>query len=134
MVQHDLHLTRPPQARQDAPLPVLYLSVPQERRSFLRRNGVDIEAGAPLEAGDLSELGHDLDVPVVELAGPLVQRRGVQDEVERRRAQSPVQPAQRVREEPRKRSEEHTSELQSRLHLVCRLLLEKKKIRGFITT
>src|SRR2546429_9703132 len=29
------------------------------------------------------------------------------------------------------RSEEHTSELQSRLHLVCRLLLEKKKRRAF---
>src|SRR5690625_5789576 len=28
------------------------------------------------------------------------------------------------------RSEEHTSELQSRGHLVCRLLLEKKKISG----
>src|SRR2546422_7248121 len=28
---------------------------------------------------------------------------------------------------PQTRSEEHTSELQSRLHLVCRLLLEKKK-------
>src|SRR3989449_2961617 len=28
---------------------------------------------------------------------------------------------------PEFRSEEHTSELQSRLHLVCRLLLEKKK-------
>src|SRR2546429_1709879 len=28
---------------------------------------------------------------------------------------------------PKDRSEEHTSELQSRLHLVCRLLLEKKK-------
>src|SRR2546422_8340356 len=28
------------------------------------------------------------------------------------------------------RSEEHTSELQSRLHLVCRLLLEKKKQRN----
>src|SRR5687768_17921248 len=28
---------------------------------------------------------------------------------------------------PEDRSEEHTSELQSRLHLVCRLLLEKKK-------
>src|SRR2546422_11092755 len=28
------------------------------------------------------------------------------------------------------RSEEHTSELQSRLHLVCRLLLEKKKKTG----
>src|SRR5687768_17993219 len=36
--------------------------------------------------------------------------------------------AQRVlRPGGRIRSEEHTSELQSRLHLVCRLLLEKKK-------
>src|SRR2546422_6419266 len=33
----------------------------------------------------------------------------------------------RVRETEEFRSEEHTSELQSRLHLVCRLLLEKKK-------
>src|SRR2546422_7132559 len=32
------------------------------------------------------------------------------------------------RRSPLRRSEEHTSELQSRLHLVCRLLLEKKKI------
>src|SRR5687768_17705723 len=31
---------------------------------------------------------------------------------------------------PLPRSEEHTSELQSRLHLVCRLLLEKKKNRA----
>src|SRR2546422_8567341 len=31
------------------------------------------------------------------------------------------------------RSEEHTSELQSRLHLVCRLLLEKKKSNTFNT-
>src|SRR2546422_3979657 len=30
-----------------------------------------------------------------------------------------------------KRSEEHTSELQSRLHLVCRLLLEKKKKKKY---
>src|SRR2546422_1381033 len=30
-------------------------------------------------------------------------------------------------EQGMERSEEHTSELQSRLHLVCRLLLEKKK-------
>src|SRR2546422_7799680 len=35
-------------------------------------------------------------------------------------AKPPAHPAGR-------RSEEHTSELQSRLHLVCRLLLEKKK-------
>src|SRR2546422_7148914 len=32
------------------------------------------------------------------------------------------------------RSEEHTSELQSRLHLVCRLLLEKKKNNTKIVT
>src|SRR2546429_1316989 len=31
----------------------------------------------------------------------------------------------------RARSEEHTSELQSRLHLVCRLLLEKKKKESY---
>src|SRR2546422_3679687 len=34
----------------------------------------------------------------------------------------------------RLRSEEHTSELQSRLHLVCRLLLEKKKKEYTTTT
>src|SRR5438876_8943682 len=36
---------------------------------------------------------------------------------------SPSSPAQ----SPSRRSEEHTSELQSPVHLVCRLLLEKKK-------
>src|SRR2546429_7338375 len=36
--------------------------------------------------------------------------------------------SRRARHGARLRSEEHTSELQSRLHLVCRLLLEKKKI------
>src|SRR2546429_5925511 len=40
----------------------------------------------------------------------------------------PLRDAAKIREEgPAARSEEHTSELQSRLHLVCRLLLEKKK-------
>src|SRR2546429_9389592 len=37
------------------------------------------------------------------------------------------QRSDRVQHRLRQRSEEHTSELQSRLHLVCRLLLEKKK-------
>src|SRR2546422_3133609 len=36
-------------------------------------------------------------------------------------------PAGRITSSYTNRSEEHTSELQSRLHLVCRLLLEKKK-------
>src|SRR5690625_6174159 len=39
----------------------------------------------------------------------------------------PVYQAWRSAREVRQRSEEHTSELQSRGHLVCRLLLEKKK-------
>src|SRR3712207_8519731 len=41
--------------------------------------------------------------------------------------QPPLLPARRL-PCPTSRSEEHTSELQSRQYLVCRLLLEKKKI------
>src|SRR2546429_6159131 len=54
-------------------------------------------------------------------------------EVLRQQAEPPqrvVPPMMKVDDGPalaRSRSEEHTSELQSRLHLVCRLLLEKKK-------
>src|SRR5439155_26101031 len=50
----------------------------------------------------------------------------------RARRAPPARPGLRARREPpglraALRSEEHTSELQSRGHLVCRLLLEKKK-------
>src|SRR3712207_8105307 len=60
-----------------------------------------------------------LDLP---LHGLLVPARGVQ--------------RRRVGEEraARARSEEHTSELQSRQYLVCRLLLEKKKKSTITTT
>src|SRR2546422_8137372 len=59
----------------------------------------------------------------------------------RGRARSPARARQRGRRDDRERragrrggrSEEHTSELQSRLHLVCRLLLEKKKKDASIT-
>src|SRR5687768_17806102 len=44
-----------------------------------------------------------------------------------RRSASSRRRRNRGRSLPPSRSEEHTSELQSRLHLVCRLLLEKKK-------
>src|SRR2546422_5498340 len=49
----------------------------------------------------------------------------------KRRRPGPTQSTQplsgsRIADTGRLRSEEHTSELQSRLHLVCRLLLEKK--------
>src|SRR5687768_17683451 len=51
------------------------------------------------------------------------QRRRLEDHAGR------INPARcsRPRGGGEQRSEEHTSELQSRLHLVCRLLLEKKK-------
>src|SRR5690348_17533829 len=47
------------------------------------------------------------------------------------RAESPSLAAQQAWEQ---RSEEHTSELQSPVHLVCRLLLEKKKHKQSTTT
>src|SRR3989442_8723997 len=52
--------------------------------------------------------------------------RVLQEGVRRRRA-VPAHGADREGRPRRGRSEEHTSELQSRPHLVCRLLLEKKK-------
>src|SRR3712207_6915616 len=45
----------------------------------------------------------------------------------RRRQHLPARRPRTVRRPSRARSEEHTSELQSRQYLVCRLLLEKKK-------
>src|SRR5690348_18013754 len=53
----------------------------------------------------------------------LVRRRARRVGGQRRAAVDPRRPRGRAR----RRSEEHTSELQSPVHLVCRLLLEKKK-------
>src|SRR3989442_7508713 len=52
----------------------------------------------------------------LEVGQQIVERLGLRDD-------------QRVLDQRLDRSEEHTSELQSRPHLVCRLLLEKKKTR-----
>src|SRR2546422_7170486 len=46
-----------------------------------------------------------------------------------RKLRADLTEAEREKAEAIGRSEEHTSELQSRLHLVCRLLLEKKKTK-----
>src|SRR2546426_8471579 len=48
--------------------------------------------------------------------------------VARRRSKYPPPPRRTAARNARMRSEEHTSELQSPCNLVCRLLLEKKKI------
>src|SRR2546422_5905024 len=55
---------------------------------------------------------------------PAGRRPGGGAPAERARGQRAVGRSRRAQ-----RSEEHTSELQSRLHLVCRLLLEKKKTK-----
>src|SRR5256886_5461142 len=55
--------------------------------------------------------------------------RRAQPELVRRRARMELHPRSRLR-----RSEEHTSELQSQSNLVCRLLLEKKKARRLTPT
>src|SRR2546422_8461065 len=74
----------------------------------------------------------DLHPPGGERADRDAEHRGRQSEQEIfqgiSRDQLPPRCAERL-EDHRivDRSEEHTSELQSRLHLVCRLLLEKKK-------
>src|SRR2546421_5555220 len=67
--------------------------------------------------------------------GALAQPAGIalRDQLRRRSRDRPVQPLERsagrsnARDDVAPRSEEHTSELQSRSDLVCRLLLEKKK-------
>src|SRR3712207_8096275 len=65
-------------------------------------------------------------VDLVQSLHALVQPPVLEDVVERTSGPvGPPEPAGLSRNRPR--SEEHTSELQSRQYLVCRLLLEKKK-------
>src|SRR2546422_1470179 len=59
--------------------------------------------------------------------GDIVVRANSDGSLVRLRDVSRLETASRTTTCRRTRSEEHTSELQSRLHLVCRLLLEKKK-------
>src|SRR5207249_11558428 len=70
-------------------------------------------------AADRGRLHHDAQVPSQHLPG---RRRDAGSGA----AQALYRPA-RARHQLLLRSEEHTSELQSRFDLVCRLLLEKKK-------
>src|SRR2546422_8519739 len=86
--------------------------VRQGLKLLLEREGfkVTAEAGNGHEAVKLAQELHP-DVALIDLAMPLLNGLDAIHEIQK------VSP----------RSEEHTSELQSRLHLVCRLLLEKKK-------
>src|SRR2546422_6841617 len=67
----------------------------------------------------------------MDLIGELVTARGRLNQVAAERRDPAIDDVaihiSRLSSDLQARSEEHTSELQSRLHLVCRLLLEKKK-------
>src|SRR3712207_7503138 len=65
---------------------------------------IEAEKIAPLTASDIADLCASFQAAIVDV----------------------------VVDRTRVRSEEHTSELQSRQYLVCRLLLEKKKRRSFL--
>src|SRR5258708_20233579 len=64
----------------------------------------------------------------------LPRRRSASDSVQRTAVRAGTNPARGAPRSGRWRSEEHTSELQSPDHLVCRLLLEKKKNKISIVT
>src|SRR5690606_40888920 len=89
-------------------------SFPTRRSSDLA--GVDAEARSRIDVDAVVELG-------------LADGEGLEDEREREHAQARDRPRDGRAPDAglRGRSEEHTSELQSRENLVCRLLLEKKK-------
>src|SRR5207237_9769429 len=72
---------------------------------------------------------HLRDLPGPPAPGSGLRSADVQAQVRPPRRQSP-RPERADRQGRDHRSEEHTSELQSHLNLVCRLLLEKKKRTG----
>src|SRR5258707_11197095 len=80
------------------------------------KNGVLDPQGKAIE-GALKSLG---------VAGVASVRQGKVFDIELEEG-DPAKAETTLREAAEKRSEEHTSELQSRQYLVCRLLLEKKK-------
>src|SRR3712207_9189161 len=95
------------------------------------RVGEALDVGREAQRRDVALL--HLEEPITELVLDRSQgdRRELVDDVERAALQVGVGRAllrvDPVLERLRIRSEEHTSELQSRQYLVCRLLLEKKK-------
>src|SRR5690625_6817949 len=85
-----------------------------------------VVGGGPIRVNARKIIGHDNAVAhllaIKSLAGQLFYRNAYFGPDQRAIGQ--------VGQNAQKRSEEHTSELQSRGHLVCRLLLEKQKMQG----
>src|SRR3712207_6944083 len=78
--------------------------------------------------------GDDWDQRVIDwLVTTFKNEHGVDLSADKMAAQRLKEAAEKAKIELSARSEEHTSELQSRQYLVCRLLLEKKKKQNTIT-
>src|SRR3712207_8185806 len=101
-------------------------AAPTEIYSLSLHDALPISAGVGISTGDLESA----DEPPVDLHLQRVisLRRARAAHVDA--AETHDGPQKRVLQRSRWRSEEHTSELQSRQYLVCRLLLEKKKRTG----
>src|SRR5262249_26100268 len=63
---------------------VFHTGLSQKLRCFFRRRWVDVKPRAPFKACRFSQLGHELDVPVKELAGRILNRGRVNHKVVRR--------------------------------------------------
>src|SRR5690625_6637752 len=87
--------------------------------SFPTRRSSDLEK-SELSASFISQVERDEASPSIASLERITQALGV--DLAQLFSREPAEPVVR-----KQRSEEHTSELQSRGHLVCRLLLEKKK-------
>src|SRR3712207_7730426 len=92
-------------------------------KQLFARHGVPVSPGAPATTVDEAVAAADeIGYPVVVKAQVLIGGRGKAGGIKL------ADDREAVREHAQNiRSEEHTSELQSRQYLVCRLLLEKKK-------
>src|SRR3989449_8406503 len=94
------------------------------RRIILARPAVEAGENLGFLPGDLQEKVDPYLRPLYDALEDMMPRERVQKALETRMIE--IAPLAYMRGRTL-RSEEHTSELQSRLHLVCRLLLEKKK-------
>src|SRR5262249_45372180 len=75
----------------------------QDLSRLFGRCRIQVKPGRPLESRDLRQLRDDLDVPVIELPRRLADRRGVDQQVVRRRSEGLVDAAQDVAKQPRQR-------------------------------
>src|SRR5207249_7085303 len=120
--RHDVE-GRPPEDARRRSEPARDRHGPEGERP--RRSG-----GETAPRGDAPEHGDVDEVVAPEIEDGAAARL---DELESRQLAVAAVEDRVGQEEKRPRSEEHTSELQSRFDLVCRLLLEKKKKKKYMT-